>query len=213
MERPIDQIRREYASAPLDERDLDPNPIRQFDRWFREALAVVGDDATAMSLATVDRAGHPAVRMVLLKGFDERGFVFYTNYQSPKAADLDRGGQAALCFWWPRLERQVRIAGGVTRVEASESDAYFATRPRDSQLGAHASVQSAVVPSRAQLEAAVAAAMVRFGSSAIPRPEHWGGYRVAPRTVEFWQGRIHRLHDRLLYVRDADAWSIRRLSP
>lgn len=196
----------------LDEQDAAPEPIGQFDSWLREALKAVGPTATTMALATTDAAGQPSVRMVLLKGVDERGFVFYTNYESRKAAELEATGRAALVFYWQKLGRQVRIEGSVQRTSQRESDSYFASRPMGSRIGAWASRQSSVIKSRAVVEHAYDHAVTRFKGD-VPRPPCWGGYRVAPEVVEFWQDREDRLHDRLRYRRVAERWVLERLSP
>jgi pyridoxamine 5'-phosphate oxidase len=190
-----------------------PDPISRFREWFAEARAKETADPTAMALATADPAGRPAVRMVLLKNVDARGFVFYTNFNSPKAVDLKANPQAALCFNWPVLGRQVRISGPVTEVGSEEADAYFATRPRLSQIGAWASRQSATMAARFELEQAVAAACVRFPLGRVPRPPFWSGYRVVPETIEFWQQRPFRHHDRECYHRNGEAWRHEWLHP
>ena len=197
----------------MDPGDLDPDPIVQFRRWLADAEAAGVAEPGAMVLATASLDGSPSARYVLLRGLDERGFTFFTNYRSAKAGDLDANPRAALVFGWDPLHRQVRVTGPVERVEASESDAYFASRARGSRIGAWASPQSGVLADRAQLEALVAAADARFLSEEIPRPPHWGGYRVRPEVVEFWQGRQDRLHDRLRYHRAGDGWTIDRLAP
>ncbi len=189
----------------LHEDDLDADPVAQFSAWYAEA----GTDAVALVTASAD--GEPAGRMVLLKGADERGFAFFTNYTSPKARDLTANPRAALVFYWPP-HRQVRMAGTVERVGADESERYWRSRPRGSQLSAWASHQSEVVPGRDALEARVAELDARFGD-AVPSPPFWGGFRLVPRTVEFWHHRDDRLHDRLRYRREGDRWVIERLSP
>src|SRR5919197_988257 len=201
---------------PLDEAEVDADPLRQFAAWFEEAGAAGGRAAgvrapEAMALATAGSDGRPSVRMVLLKGFDERGFVFFTGYESRKGAELAANPRAALLFYWDPLGRQVRIEGPVERVADSESDAYFRSRPPGAQISASVSPQSRVVESRAQLEAAAAELEARSGE--LPRPPAWGGFRLAPETFELWQHRANRLHDRLRYRREGDGWKIERLAP
>ncbi|HWI39727.1 MAG TPA: pyridoxamine 5'-phosphate oxidase [Burkholderiales bacterium] len=205
-------LRQEYMRAGLSESDADRDPMRQFERWFEDALRAKLPLPNAMTLATVARDGAPAARVVLLKGVERGGFVFYTNYRSHKGRELDERAQACLVFMWSELERQVRITGRVEKVDAADSDAYFVTRPAGSRLSAWASEQSEKVSSRVVLEKAMAEAKARYGDSP-PRPPHWGGYRVTPAEIEFWQGRADRLHDRLLYTRDAGNWKIERLAP
>ncbi len=197
----------------LSETSVESDPIAQFARWYEGALKSVKPLPEAVALATATRTGHPSLRMVLLKGFDAHGFVFYTNYRSRKARELTRNLRASLVFYWGDLQRQVRVDGHVTKVTARESDEYFATRPRGSQLSAWASAQSAKVASRAMLERRFAAFARRY-PGAVPRPPHWGGYRLAPHVVEFWQGREDRLHDRIVYRRGPRGrWAIERLAP
>jgi len=203
-----------YSGEPLDETTADPNPLKQFQRWFDEARNAGLPLPEAMTLATATPDGRPSARLVLLKHADELGFVFYTNYGSQKARELDANPQAALVFYWPQLERQVRVEGKVQRTGSDESDAYFRTRPRESQLGAHASPQSEAVASRTVLEEGFAELERLYEGRDVERPAHWGGYRLMPDRIEFWKGRPSRLHDRLLYKRQPDGgWSITRLAP
>ncbi|NJD87353.1 MAG: pyridoxamine 5'-phosphate oxidase [Betaproteobacteria bacterium] len=208
----IADIRKDYALERLDESDVDADPFRQFHAWLKEALAAEVPEPTAMTLATASAAGSPSARIVLLKALDERGFVFYTNYASRKGEELAARPRAALTFLWKELERQVRVEGTVEKVSAAESDEYFAIRPLGSRIGAWASTQSATIESRQWLEARMKAAEAQYGDHP-PRPPHWGGYRVIPEWLEFWQGRRSRLHDRIAYTRAAGGWTISRLSP
>jgi pyridoxamine 5'-phosphate oxidase len=205
-------IRRDYEVLGLSEADVLADPLAQFRRWFDEARAVGLPEPNAMALATVDAAGQPAARTVLLKGLDRRGLTFFTNLESRKARSLAANPKAALLFWWQAQARQVRFEGVIEAVEDAEADAYFASRPRGSQIGAWASAQSSVIAGRAALEAAEREIAARF-PGAVPRPPFWGGYRLVPGCVEFWQGRLNRLHDRLRYTRRADGWTIERLAP
>jgi pyridoxamine 5'-phosphate oxidase len=198
----------------LTEDDLLPDPLALAQRWFADAQASGIEQPEAMTLATATPDGHPSARVVLLKGIDARGFTFFTNYESRKGHELDANPYAALVLLWVPLERQVRVTGRVQRLSEEESDAYFATRPRGSQLGAWASQQSRPLTDRAELEARWAALDERYGGAAVPRPPHWGGYRVEPAEIEVWQGRANRLHDRFRYTRTTDGgWSHARLSP
>ena len=207
------QLRVDYKRAALSERDAASDPFELFTRWFDEAVAAAIPEPNAMTLATVDAAGRPAARIVLMKGVDARGLVFHTNYDSRKGRDLAANPRAVLLFFWVELERQVRIDGTAERVSAEDSDAYFAARPRGSQISAWASPQSAPVADRAWLEARFAECEARFASGAVPRPPNWGGVRVVPDRFEFWQGRTSRLHDRLVWSRQGDRWTIERLAP
>ncbi|MDQ3973238.1 MAG: pyridoxamine 5'-phosphate oxidase [Actinomycetota bacterium] len=204
---------KERSLAGLDERDLAPDPIGQFAVWFDQAVAHGIVDADAMTLATAAPDGRPSARTVLLKGVDEHGFVFYTNYRSRKARELAANPYAALVFWWPQLQRQVSATGTVTRADPAESDAYFASRSRGSQVGAWASSQSEVLPGRAELDRRFAELAAAYEGVPVPRPPWWGGFRVLPDTVEFWQGRANRLHDRLRYRRARQGWALQRLAP
>ncbi|HEX2196974.1 MAG TPA: pyridoxamine 5'-phosphate oxidase [Actinomycetota bacterium] len=209
----IAHLRRDHGVRPLQLDDLDPDPIVQFGRWMEQALEEGLLLPNTMTLATADANGRPSARMVLLKGFDHRGFVFYTNYASRKSRELAANPQAALVFYWSRLERQVRVEGRVEKVAAEESDAYFASRPLESRLGAWASRQSAPLGSRSELEDRVAELERRYSDGAVPRPPHWGGWLVRPDAIELWQGRPNRLHDRFLYTRRGDSWERVRLYP
>ncbi len=209
----IADLRRDYSHASLSEHDVDADPFRQFELWFHQAVEAQMPEPNAMSLATVDGEGRPSLRIVLLKDFDARGFTFYTNYQSRKGENLLQNPQAAITFHWVELERQVRIEGRVERVAPEESDAYYSIRPVKSRIGAHASAQSRPIASREQLEQQFEQAAAQYGDNP-PRPPHWGGYRLVPDWVEFWQGRRSRLHDRIAYVRQADgSWTRERLQP
>ena len=205
-------IRKDYALSSLTERDVDPDPIRQFERWFADALSAQALEPNAMTLATATRDGVPSARIVLLKGVDAHGFTFFTDYRSRKGAELTENPLAALTFLWKEIERQVRIAGAVSRVSTAESEAYFRVRPLGSRLSAWTSHQSTVIPSREELEQRLREVTLRFPDD-IPLPPHWGGFRVVPDEIEFWQGRPSRLHDRLLYRRGERDWEICRLSP
>lgn len=209
----IADLRRDYRARQLSEADVAADPISQFRQWFDEALHAELLEANAMTLATASPDGRPAARIVLLKGIDDGGLVFFTNYGSAKAADLEANPHACLVCFWADLERQVRLTGTVARVDAAESDAYFASRPRESQLGAWASPQSQVIANRSALETRLAEVTAQYGDGAIARPMHWGGYRLSPTSVEFWQGRPNRLHDRLRYRRVDGAWVLERLAP
>jgi pyridoxamine 5'-phosphate oxidase len=208
------RLRREYRFGGLTEKTAPPNPLSLFEKWFREALKVRALDVNAMALATVSSSGRPSLRQVLLKGYDKDGFVFYTNYRSRKGRDLERHPWVSLLFFWPQLSRQIRIEGQARKVSEWESDEYFQTRPRASQLSAWASDQSRVVRRREVLERRMRLLEKKYDGGLIPRPPHWGGYRVDPRVLEFWKGRPSRLHDRLVYrKRSKGGWTRERLAP
>lgn len=213
MNSSLPELRIEYEGRTLDKSDVAADPFAQFQRWLDEAIQYNLTEPNAMTLATVDPGGKPSARMVLLRGLDERGLVFYTNYSSRKGRALAENPLAALVFFWGPMHRQIRIEGRVEKVSAEESDEYFHSRPRGSQLSAAASPQSEVIPNRAVLDAR-AAELDRQFPGEVPRPDEWGGYRVLPDLFEFWQGRPNRLHDRLRYTRQAsDSWTIERLAP
>ncbi len=209
----IDALRLEYRRATLDEADVFADPLKQFDVWLGQAIAAELREPTGMTVATVDADGTPSARITLLKGVNEGGFVFFTNYTSRKGQALAGDPRCALVFWWAELERQVRVEGVASRVADAESAAYFASRPRGSQLGAWASPQSSPVRDRGELEQKMARVTERFGEGPIEKPPFWGGYRVLPSRLEFWQGRPNRLHDRIAYVKHGEGWRIERLAP
>ena len=206
-------IRRDYSREELSEEHVARDPFSQFAVWMNEAISAQLPEPTAMCLSTADAAGRPSSRMVLLKGFDQSGFVFYTNYNSQKGRELAENPNAALNFFWPELERQVRISGSVSKVSPEESDEYFKTRPFTSRVGAWASNQSEKLESKMALAAEAAKLALKYATGNVPRPPHWGGYRLVPDQIEFWQGRPSRLHDRIVYDLVEGAWKISRLSP
>jgi pyridoxamine 5'-phosphate oxidase len=213
MKSSIADIRKDYKQHSLDEADIATDPFVQFDRWWNDALAAEVDEVNAMTLATATKAGVPSARIVLLKGYDKNGFVFFTNYESTKGKELQNNPYAALVFFWKELERQVRIEGRVEKVSAAESDEYFHSRPEGSRIGAWSSPQSAIISNRKIIETNVEQYTKRFAGHDIPRPEHWGGYRVIPTAFEFWQGRSSRLHDRFHYTPLNETWKVERLAP
>jgi pyridoxamine 5'-phosphate oxidase len=210
----ISDIRREYKRETFSEKDVESNPFQQFTKWWNEAINSSIDEVNAMTLATADKQGFPTARIVLLKGYDERGFVFFTNYLSRKGREIDENPNATLLFFWKELERQIRIEGRIEKVDDKESDEYFHSRPLGSQIGAWSSPQSEVISDRSILENNVHQYELQFaGKSPIPRPPHWGGYRLIPTYIEFWQGRESRLHDRIVYQFENKDWKIQRLAP
>ena len=213
MPRNVADLRKEYTRAGLTESDVASDPVEQFRRWFDEALEADLHEPNAFVLATATRDGLPSARVVLLKGLDERGFVFYTNYEGRKGRELEENPRAALLFYWGELERQVRVEGTVSRTSEEESDAYYASRPRGSRLGAWASEQSRVVEGREVLESRIGDLEAEYEGREVPRPPFWGGYRVEPEAIEFWQGRENRLHDRIVYRRESGRWKTERLQP
>ena len=213
MKSSIADIRKDYKQHSLNEADVAADPYTQFDRWWNEALAAEVDEVNAMTLATASKEGIPSARIVLLKGYDTNGFVFFTNYKSHKGKELLDNPHAALVFFWKELERQVRIEGMVEKISAAESDEYFYSRPEGSRIGAWSSPQSEIIADRTVIETNVASYTKQFAGKTIPRPEHWGGYRVIPGVFEFWQGRSSRLHDRFRYTKNNDVWKPERLAP
>lgn len=214
MTQQMADIRKEYRRGHLREDEVDPDPFALFADWLEQAKATGLIEPNAMTLATVNGEGHPSARMMLLKSFDTRGFEFYTNYTGRKAGELAANPWAAMTFWWPSLERQVRIEGVTEKVSAAESDDYYNSRPKGSRLGAWVSHQSSIIPDRSVLEARHAELTAEYADREPERPPFWGGYRLTPVTIEFWQGGVHRLHDRLRYRREeGSAWIIERLSP
>lgn len=210
----IASLRNEYSKAALDTHAVSQDPINQFTKWFDEAVNAKVPEPNAMNLATVNENGRPASRIVLLKGIEDNKFVFYTNYQSRKGKELDTNPACALTFFWPELERQVRIEGVASRTDEKRAEKYFQSRPRGSQLGAWASPQSTMISDRSLLEERVKKLEEKFkGQDILPKPNQWGGYEIEPLMIEFWQGRPSRLHDRILYTKDDGAWKINRLAP
>jgi pyridoxamine 5'-phosphate oxidase len=209
----INQLRSDFTKKSLSENDVNPSPILQFEKWFNEALDVQVKEPNAMTLATVSESGMPSARIVLLRNFSEQGFVFYTNYSSRKGKELGNNAKAALLFFWPELERQVRIEGTLVKQSELESDAYFNSRPRESKIGAWASPQSQIIKNRTILDTHFAEFEKQFAGVEVPRPAHWGGYVLQAVNIEFWQGRPSRLHDRILYSFINESWEINRLAP
>lgn len=209
----IAALRHDYVAHGLRRADLDPDPIKQFAKWFGEAAAAEIRDVNAMSLATIESDGGPDLRIVLLKAISDRGFVFFTNYSSAKGRQLEANPRAALTLFWAQLERQIRVRGTVEKTSRQESEEYFRSRPLGSQLGAWASAQSEAIANRDALEARLAEVTQQFISRDVPLPDYWGGYRLFPHTIEFWQGRANRMHDRFRYTREGANWRIERLSP
>lgn len=213
MDTYIAGLRNEYAKSALNKKETSPDPITQFRNWFEEAIKAKVMEPNAMTLSTATADGRPSARIVLVKDITEKGFVFYTNYESRKGKEIAQNPQAALTFFWPELERQVRIEGTLEKVPGQTSDAYFSSRPRASQLGAWSSPQSQEIPNREILEAREKDYEEKFRDQEIPRPPHWGGYELVPDQLEFWQGRQSRLHDRILYIKEANDWVRKRISP
>lgn len=209
----INTLRHDFAMQTLDEKDVAQNAIAQFEKWFKEAVDAKVNEPNAMTVCTASKDGKPSARILLLRNFNEKGFVYYTNYNSRKGNEINENPNVALLFFWPELERQVRIEGTVVKQTSEESDLYFKTRPRTSKLGAWTSEQSAVIANRDVIATEYAKFEVQFPTEDVPRPPHWGGYLLKPETIEFWQGRPSRLHDRILYSKTKNSWKIERLAP
>lgn len=213
MKDKVENLRIDYNKDTLDIKDLNADPIVQFEYWFDEAMGANIPEPHAFMISTVDAEGKPSSRIVLLRNADQNGFVFFTNYNSRKGHNIDVNPNVCATFFWHDLQRQVRVEGTIEKISATESDAYFATRPRESQIGAWASNQSEVLESREALEERTAELTLQYEGQTVPRPPHWGGYRIKPTAIEFWQGRASRLHDRFLYTLESDNWNIKRLNP
>lgn len=209
----INTLRHDFSKQTLDESDVNKDPVLQFEKWFKEAIDAKVNEPNAMTLATSTSDGKPSARILLLRNFDEKGFVFYSNYTSRKGEEITANPNAALLFFWPELERQVRIEGVLVKQTADESDLYFNSRPRGSKLGAWTSEQSKIVASRKALDDAYEAMSKKYPDNNVPRPAYWGGYVLQPTSIEFWQGRPSRLHDRILYSKEKGNWKIERLAP
>lgn len=209
----INKLRHDFSKSSLTEKEVSTDAILQFEKWFKEAVDAHVNEPNAMTVATADSSGKPAARILLLRNFNENGFVFYTNYNSRKGDELLKNPQCALLFFWPELERQVRIEGVIEKQTSSESDIYFNTRPRGSKLGAWSSPQSKVIANREELDKSYDELSKKFPSEEVPRPDFWGGYVLKPNTIEFWQGRPSRMHDRILYTKIDKGWKIERLAP
>ena len=209
----INKLRHDFSKNTLSEKDVDKDPVKQFEKWFKEAVDAKVNEPNAMTLATVDTHHKPSSRIVLLRNFSDRGFVFYTNYSSKKGKDIEQNPFSCLNFFWPELERQVRVEGKLVKQTDAESDSYFNSRPRTSQLGAWVSQQSEVLKSREDLDKSYSVLEKKYEGKEIPRPPFWGGYNLIPDSIEFWQGRPSRLHDRIRYALDQNKWKIERLFP
>jgi pyridoxamine-phosphate oxidase len=209
----INTLRHDFSSQTLDEKDVNADPIMQFEKWFKEAVDSKVHEPNAMTVCTATKEGKPSARILLLRNFNESGFVFYTNYTSRKGTEIMENPNCALLFFWPELERQVRIEGVLTKQTSDESDIYFNTRPRTSKLGAWTSAQSKVIDNRKVLDEEYDLLSKKYPDETVPRPPHWGGYILKPSTIEFWQGRPSRLHDRILFVQENNKWKIQRLAP